>query len=46
VGKWVQGGEALLAGGLGDVAPETENRGRVVHISKPAMSGTQDAGEP
>jgi hypothetical protein len=41
----VQGGEAPMAGGLGDVPPE-QNRGRVAHLSNPATSGTQNAGKP
>jgi len=47
VGKWgVQGGEAPMAGGLGDVPPQNQKRGRVAPISNPATSGTQNAGKP
>jgi len=47
VGKrGVQGGEAPMAGGVGGVPPQNQNRGRVAHISNPAASGTQNAGEP
>jgi len=46
VGKRGSRGQSPLAGGLGDVPPETENRGRVAHISNPATRGTQNPGEP
>ena len=47
VGKrGVQGGEAPMAGGLGGVPPQNQNRGRVAHISNPATSGTQNPGKP
>jgi len=32
--------------GLGDVPPETENRGRAAHLSNQATSGAQNAGKP
>jgi hypothetical protein len=40
------GGEAPLAGGVGDVPPQNLKRGRVAHLSNPATSGTQYASEP
>ena len=40
------GGGAPWQGVVGDVPPETENRGRAAHISNPATSGTQNVGEP
>jgi hypothetical protein len=47
VGKWeVQGGEAPWRGVVGGVPPQNLKRGRVAHISNPATSGTQNAGEP
>ena len=39
------GGEAPMAGGLGDVPPKTK-RGRVAHLSNPATSGAQATGKP
>jgi hypothetical protein len=42
----VQGGKAPMAGGMGDVLPQNQKRGRVAPISKPATSGTQNAGKP
>jgi len=46
VGNWGSRGRSPLAGGLGDVPPRTLKRGRIAHISNPATSGTQNAGEP
>jgi hypothetical protein len=40
------GGASPLAGGVGDVPPQNQKKGRVARISNPAMSGTQNAGEP
>jgi len=45
VGNGGPGGEAPMAGGLGDVPPKTK-RGRVAHLSNPATSGAQATGEP
>ena len=42
----VQGGTAPLAGGVGGVPPRNQKRERGAHISKPATSGTQNAGKP
>jgi hypothetical protein len=40
------GGEAPWRGVMGGVPPQNLKRGRVAHISNPATSGTQNAGEP
>jgi hypothetical protein len=40
------GGEAPMAGGVGGVPPQNQNRGRVAHNSNPATSGAQNPGEP
>ena len=46
VGKWgVQGAEPP-GRGYGGCAPRTKKRERAAYISNPAMSGTQNAGEP
>jgi len=42
----VQGAQAPMAGGVGGVPPQNQKRGRVAHISNPATSGAQNAGEP
>jgi len=39
------GGEAPMAGGLGDVPPQNQKRGRVARISNPATSGAQNPGK-
>ena len=46
VGKRGSRGQSPLAGGLGDVPPQIQKRGRVAHISNPATSGAKNAGEP
>jgi len=44
--RGVQGGEAPMAGGVGGVPPQKQKRERIAHISNPATSGAQNAGEP
>ena len=45
---WARGskGHSPLAGGVGGVPPQNQKRERGAHISKPATSGTQNAGKP
>jgi len=46
---WVKGGgggASPLPGGLGDVPPKIQKKGRVAPISNPATSGTQNASKP
>jgi hypothetical protein len=40
------GGAAPWRGVVGGVPPQNQKRGRVAHISNPATSGAQNAGEP
>jgi len=40
------GGRSPHGGGLGGCPPQNQKRGRVAHLSNPATSGTQNAGEP
>ena len=44
-GRGVEGAQPLPRG-FGGCAPKIKKRGRVAHISHPATSGTQNAGEP
>ena len=47
VGKRGSRGRSPLAGGVWGVSPhKTLKGGRVAHLSNPATSGTQNAGEP
>ena len=47
VGKWeARGAKPPWQGAVGGVPPQNQKKGRVAHISNPATSGTQNAGEP